>query len=256
MGKLTKVLVVAKTYPLPSLKYKELVCTGGVLEDGSFVRLYPIDYRYRSYNQWFKKYQWIELEIEKNEDDPRPESYRPVDSAEIRVLGEPIKTKKNWAERKEFVLAGGVNTMCELNKKGESEKTFGIIKPKLVKGVEVEEDDREWKAEWKALFEQYNLFGDDHKPLEKIPFKFRYVFECEAHGCKGHRMMNADWEIGQLYRAMRDKFNSEEIAVEKVKQKMLECCSEKFDTHFFVGTIRKYGTWIIVGTFWPKKQAV
>ena len=37
-----KVLIVVKTYPIPSARYDELVCTAGVTESGDFVRLYPI----------------------------------------------------------------------------------------------------------------------------------------------------------------------------------------------------------------------
>jgi hypothetical protein len=33
-----KVLITVKTYPLPSNKYEELVCTAGVLEDGRWIR--------------------------------------------------------------------------------------------------------------------------------------------------------------------------------------------------------------------------
>jgi len=52
--------------------------------------LYPINYRDRDYGQWYKKYQWIEVDIEKNKKDPRPESYRP--KSEIRV--------KDFSEKK------------------------------------------------------------------------------------------------------------------------------------------------------------
>lgn len=40
-----KVLITVKTYPHPSATYQELVCTAGVLGDGSFIRLYPVDFR-------------------------------------------------------------------------------------------------------------------------------------------------------------------------------------------------------------------
>ena len=33
-------------------------------ETNEWVRLYPIDYRYRPSHQRFRKYQWIELELE------------------------------------------------------------------------------------------------------------------------------------------------------------------------------------------------
>jgi hypothetical protein len=40
-----KVLITVKTYPTLSRKHGELVCTAGVREDGSRVRLYPIPFR-------------------------------------------------------------------------------------------------------------------------------------------------------------------------------------------------------------------
>ena len=72
-----RILVTVKTYPHPSKSYQELVCTAGIRENGSFIRLYPVDFRYRLPHQWYEKYQWIEVDITKNESDPRPESYRP-----------------------------------------------------------------------------------------------------------------------------------------------------------------------------------
>ena len=56
----TKVLITVMTYPHPSAKYQEVICTAGVTETGEWVRLYPIDYRYRPKEQKFQKYQWIE----------------------------------------------------------------------------------------------------------------------------------------------------------------------------------------------------
>ncbi len=46
---LTKVLIAVKTYPTLSTKYDELVCTAGFLEDGSWVRVYPIPFRKLEY---------------------------------------------------------------------------------------------------------------------------------------------------------------------------------------------------------------
>ena len=42
---LTKVLNTVKTYPTISSKYDELVCTAGFREDGTWVRIYPIQFR-------------------------------------------------------------------------------------------------------------------------------------------------------------------------------------------------------------------
>jgi len=52
----TNVLITVMTYPHPSEAHQELVCTAGITETGEWVRLYPIDYRYRPKNQQFRKY--------------------------------------------------------------------------------------------------------------------------------------------------------------------------------------------------------
>ena len=41
-----KILITVKTYPLPSTAYQETVCTAGVKEDGTWIRLYPVRFRY------------------------------------------------------------------------------------------------------------------------------------------------------------------------------------------------------------------
>jgi hypothetical protein len=66
------------TYPIPSAKYGELVCTAGVTESGDFVRLYPIRYRDLPLAQQYKKYQWIEVDVERHRSDSRKESSRRV----------------------------------------------------------------------------------------------------------------------------------------------------------------------------------
>lgn len=249
-----KVLIVVKTYPLPSESYQELVCTAGVLEDGSFIRLYPVDYRYRPDWQWYKKYQWIEVEVTKHDKDPRKESYRPkVES--IKILSKPLATKNCWAERKKYVLAQGTKTMEELWELKEKDVSLGIVKPKTVQKFLIEANDEDWKPQWKTVFTQQRLFGPDQKPLEKIPFKFSYTFFCDNSNCNGHTMMIEDWEIGQLYRNLRGRSKNLEAIKEKIKQRYFDqMCAADVDTHFFVGTVLKYGTWVILGVFWPKKE--
>ena len=88
-----RVLITVKTYPIPSSKYDELVCTAGVKETGDFVRLYPINFRDLPFSKQYRKYQWIEIIASKHEGrDARKESYRP-DSDSIQILGEPIKSE-------------------------------------------------------------------------------------------------------------------------------------------------------------------
>jgi len=252
-----EVLITVKTYPLPSTvtSIREHVCTAGVLQDGTFVRLYPIDYRYRPYSEWYAKYDIVTIDAEKRKKgDSRPESYSPVANARFELVGH-LDTKRNWEERKKWVLAKDTNTMCELQAQDQSVQSLAIIKPFAVDDFIYEEAERQWKPEWEQLFKQELLFGPKQKPLEKIPFKFSYIYRCSPDCKRGHTMMIEDWEVGQLFRNMKLKYGDEKKAAEMVKQRFFSIiCAPEIDTHFFVGTVLQHGTWVILGVFWPKKD--
>lgn len=93
---LTKVLITVKTYPSLSEKYDELVCTAGFLEDGSWIRIYPVPLRKLDYQNRYEKWQWIEIDLIKNISDFHPESYRPSD------LDKEISLKKCLYEHDYF----------------------------------------------------------------------------------------------------------------------------------------------------------
>src|SRR6266851_2729371 len=100
-----KVLITVKTYPIPSARYDELVCTAGVSETGDFVRLYPINFRDLPFSQQYRKYQWLEVDATKHTGrDSRKESYRPSCES-IRLLGEPIPAANEWKDRARYALA-------------------------------------------------------------------------------------------------------------------------------------------------------
>ena len=66
-------------------------------------------------------------------------------------------------------------------------------------------------------------------------------------------MMIEDWEVGALYWRSIESGDTPEEAAESVRKKFFDqICAPDKDTHFFVGTVLKHGTWVIVGTFWPK----
>jgi len=85
---LKKILITVTTYPLPSRSYDELVCTAGILEDGSWIRIYPVPLSFLKdlkEDTGFKKYTWIELDVKERGDDFRPESYSP-NNYKIKIL--------------------------------------------------------------------------------------------------------------------------------------------------------------------------
>lgn len=129
---LTKVLITVKTYPAISSKYDELVCTAGFREDGTWIRIYPIQFRKKSYDQQYKKYDWIELDLVKNDSDFRPESFRPYShDSEIKIVGH-LETDHNWAERKKFALGKIYYNLTELIAEAQNKDictSLAVFKP-------------------------------------------------------------------------------------------------------------------------------
>ncbi|MHC4663468.1 MAG: hypothetical protein ACYS8W_17550 [Planctomycetota bacterium] len=241
-----KVLVTVKTYPHPSTSYGELVCTAGVLANGEFIRLYPMPFRYLPEDQRFEKYQWIELWVERNDNDPRPESFRPVLHRAIKPLEKIIK----WNQRAQYLFKNELIPMCEFRQHSRKEASLGIIKPANVKRFIIEYSTEDWNSKQKAEMKQMRL---DIKriPLEKIPYKFSYEFTCTHPDCNGHKQMISDWEIGALFRKMREKYEIKD-ALSKVEEKFFNfICGPEKDIHFFVGTVLEHNTWIVLGTYYP-----
>lgn len=97
------------------------------------------------------------------------------------------------------------------------------------------------------------MFGEQ-KPLEKLPYYFHYLFECEDSQ-ETHKAMIEDWELGVLLLKERDR-KGEEAAVESIRHKFLnEIYADSKDTRFFMGTRHPFNQWLVIGTFWPPKQA-
>ena len=227
-----KVLITVKTYPTLSGKYDELVCTAGLREDGSWIRIYPIPFRKKAYEEQYSKYDWIEMELVKNTSDFRPESYRPYShESEIKILGN-IGTgkKRDWGVRKELVLKNVYSDMSKLIEEAKNKEictSLAVFKPTKILDFTVEEVAREWDKEkiekLKARRDQTTLFENPEDPFEvvnKLPYKFKYVFEdCNGSECK---MMIEDWEIGQLFwNSLRRNEGDEGLAIEDVKKKYL-----------------------------------
>lgn len=128
-----RVFITVKTYPTLSAKYDELVCTAGILDDGRWVRIYPLPFRKLAYDQWYSKYQWIEFELERNTEDVRPETYRVVNRETIKAIGDPVGTKNYWQERKDIIFQRNsvYRSLSELIELAHAnELSLAVFKPK------------------------------------------------------------------------------------------------------------------------------
>lgn len=246
-------MIVVKAPPHISTKYQETVCSAGVTEDGEWIRLYPLNFRKLPVSKWFKKYQWIEVEVEKH-NDPRPESFRP--KIDTLRLGGKLDTKNNWAKRKEILLPVAVSSMEEVYRNFQDEYTsLAVFKPKEVTDL-IMVPAKERSASAERIQNQINLFEGAPKQLDHIEYKFKYNFSCYDEDCTGHSMTIEDWEIQELYRFAIGKFG--EYAIDKildyVKVGWLDnMWSEKHDSYLIVGNMARTKSFIVLGVFRPKK---
>lgn len=266
-----KILISVKTYPTLSRKYDELVCTAGFLEDGSWIRVYPIPYRKLHYADRYQKWQWVEIDVVKNAKDFRKESFRPADIETEIVLGDKIGTENNWEERKKIVLKNVRDNMDELIEEAQNPEVgtpLAVLKPKEIKDFIWEEEEREWnKEKLDAVYanqQQLKLFDEEteatkkiFKVVKKLPYKFSYVFTTEDG--KERTLMIEDWEVGELYwNCLKANGGDEEDACRKVREKFFDWMAKKRDLYFLLGTTQRHHNYaknpfIIIGAFYPPK---
>ena len=263
-----RIYIVVKTYPTISKEYSELVCTAGVLEDGSWIRLYPVPFRKLDIDKKYPKFTWIEIEVARNTSDFRPETYRP-DLATISVEKKP--GKPDWDERRRIVFKNKkiFTNLQELIDKAKSDRTsLAIFKPTELIDLIVEDAERDWDPNKLAILEglsrQMNLFqtpeeiAEEFRIVPKVPYKFSYKFKDDSG--KQSKMMIEDWEIGMLYfNCLKKAAGNEKVAIAKVREKYYDYFIKR-DTHFFLGTTRQFhnvapNPFIIVGVFYPPKPA-
>ena len=262
---LTRILISVKTYPTLSTTYDELVCTAGFREDGSWIRIYPVPYRKLEYTDRYKKWQWIEIDIVRNTRDFRKESYRPADLKKEIIVGDSIPTIKNWKLRKDIALKNVYTNMSELIQEAKDENistSLAVLKPKKVLAFIWEPCEREWdKKKLDAIIAkqaQGSLFDNEEtkkifKIAKKIPYKFSYVFTTDDDIKR--TLMVEDWELGELFW----RYDDEELACQKVKEKYFDYMVNKCDLYFFLGTTKRFhnvghNPFIIIGLFYPQKE--
>lgn len=267
MSRIRKVFITVKTYPTLSKKYDELVCTAGILDNGTWVRVYPLPFRKLDYENRYKKYQWMDVPLIKNESDPRPESYKITDIDQIKLIGEPIGTNQAWVERKNIIFGNNniYSDLADLIKKANNnELSIAIFKPTEILDLVIEKSEREWssdslnllkaKASQLALFQTEEELEREFLIVDKLPYKFSYKFR-DCNG-KESTLMIEDWEIGMLYwNCLRQTEGNESEALALVRKKYIDEFSKK-DLFLFLGTTRQFHGWaknpfVIIGVFYP-----
>lgn len=258
-----RVLITVKTYPTLSRKYGETVCTAGVREDGSWVRIYPVPFRRLDEAEQYRKFDWLECDLVKARADPRPESWSPFDPKQLTPVGH-MDTTDNWRERRRLLLrtAQVYTRLDEVIAGAKANKlSLAVFRPTKIKAFIWESEDTNWDpakvAEIRARSQQKELFAEEawretFKLIPKLPYSFSYRFE-DADG-HSSELQVLDWEAGALYwNCLRSCNGDEKAALEKVRAKYMEEFCQR-DLHFFLGTTQQFhqvapNPWVIIGVF-------
>lgn len=178
-----RIYILVKTYPVISERHSELVCTAGVLEDGSWIRLYPMPFRLLNDDQKYPKYTWVEVEVERNLSDFRLESHRPnIDTIKV----EPRPTKLDWNARRKIVFKNKTvftNMQALIHKAKADDMSLAVFKPQKILDFVIEPNSRDWNpkklASLQAESRQLQLF----RSIEEIEEEFRIVQKIPYHCC-------------------------------------------------------------------------
>jgi hypothetical protein len=256
-AQLERILITVKTYPLPSAKYEETVCTAGLaLGMDKFIRLYPVRFRDLPYDQQFKKWDLIEADIEPKTADARGDTYTPAPGS-IRPVGHidtgPLR-RRQWAERNRHVLSH-VSSIEELVERAEKRVgSLGLVRAEPGAKMTATAAAAEWSEHQQAILGQMSLFGKDRKPLEKVPWTFHYRFKC-CPDCPEHTMTVLDWEVFALYRKQAQRKSPDEAVRDVLQKYNGEYGVERRDLHFFVGTtIDHQFQFSIIGVYYPPRM--
>lgn len=263
LGRMERILILAKTYPSPSAQYVETSCVAGINQDGLMRRLYPVPFRMFEEGQKFKKWQWIDVRIEKAGKDHRPESHKLF--IDTITCGDLIDPRKEWVARWEWLdkipTFDSFDAM-EAGRLGEG-LSLALLRPKNLLSLEINKArNQDWTDEEreKLLREQMQgtLFSEAEvkqqaQGLRKVPFDFYYRYVCDSSdGEKEHKHKIVDWEAGALFWNCRRSHGANWEAPFRAK---LEGQFGGKDLMFLMGNQHRFqDQWLIISLVYPPKR--
>jgi hypothetical protein len=264
---LIKVLITVKSYPTVSSHYDEQVSIAGFTEDGIFIRIYPIPFSKKTYDEQYQLYDWVELDLVRNTSDFRLESFRPV------TVDAPVKkagyagAEDHWSERKAIVLKNVYRNLATLMMEAKHEAFYtslAVFKPERILGFMVEETEQEWNSDRleKLREEKENgrVFEQPEDPfavMKKLPYRFSFRFMDNKN--EEITLPVEDWQLASLYWKSLKKHSGpdkEQKAINEVRKKYLQEYARNSDLYFFLGTTQNAHAssrqpFTIVGLFHP-----
>lgn len=252
-----ELLVTVKAYPALSRKHGEVVCVAGVRTDTErpeWVRLFPVPFRDLPFDQRFKKYQVISVEVQRPANDSRPESYQP--DPDTLILGRTLPAGGTWPERRTLIEPLVVESMCWIQAQQKLDGTsLGIFRPAEVLEFEIEPEPEDWDPGKLGIASQPSLFFPEKQGLRKIPYRFRYVYRCSDSQCGTHSQSIVDWELAQAFLSWSRLYKGPEL-LGRLREKWLgDLCGPERDTMFYAGNQHQHPeSFLVLGVFYPKRE--
>lgn len=189
------------------------MCCAGIGRDGLWRRQYPVPFRILNDAQKFKRWDWIEYQYVKSENDLRFESQKVV--PETLCVSGSIKPK----ERAKFLNPLVRETFNDADKRNES---LTIIRPAVIEILHEEKSHRELESERQKhaeLANQMSLFDSTAKPLEPCPMQFSVRWVDQDGKSRKHEC--DDWETSTAYIRFQREYDQNK-AIEFIKHKYEE----------------------------------
>jgi hypothetical protein len=254
-----RVLIWGKTYPELSKRYTETVCTGGVREDGTPIRLYPVPLRYLDGGQQYQLYDWIDVPAQRSQSDPRPESFR-VASDHITRVAHLSTDRGSWRTRHDLIFRNPswhFGSVAELKRaEEEARRSMGLVAPRSIEDVRLVRKTasarREYEDKMRGIQAQADMFRPEYKELEFLEFdvqlRWRCIEPCPECSRRPHHMKVLDWGLLELGR--REGW-------EKARAKLEEISNlQTHDFRLFLGNFRLHPkNFGIIGLWYPKRPS-
>jgi hypothetical protein len=213
--------------------------------------------------QQFKKWQWIDVRIEKANKDHRPESHKLY--VDTITCGDVIDTKKEWTGRWEWLDKIPAFESFDAIESGRLADglSIALLRPKRLLGLDITKArHQEWTDEEKEKLMREQMQGDlfteteakrQVKELRKVPFDFHYRYVCDTpEGEKEHKHKIVDWEAGALFwNCRRDHGVDWEVPF----RAKLEGQLGGKDLMFLMGNQHRFqDQWLIISLVYPPKR--
>lgn len=226
-------------------------------------RLYPVPFRMIEEGSQFKKWQWINVRVEKASKDHRPESHKLY--IDTISCSERIDTRKDWVARREWLeKIPAFNSFEAIEASRQTEGvSLALLRPKRIIGLEISKArNADWTDDEKEKLTRQQMHGDlfsedearkQVKELRKVPFDFYYRYICDTSEGEQEQVHKiVDWEAGVLFWRCQQSHGPKWEA--PFRAKLGEELLGK-DLMFLMGNQHRFqNQWLIISLIYPPKR--